>query len=244
MKATFLKGVVLGSVVSLATLMGTAALAGTNVGAIFNLGQFNGVNATTSLGGSTAGRQLQVTNTSSKSGATGIGITVPPAQPPLMVNSSTEVSHLNADLLDGLDSSAFQRLAVYPIYRAFGSVSSTQTVDTFGTSGLNLELSCLDGSQVGLGFQNTGPSAGTINEMYSTGSNTSVVLEVALGAGGSEGFSTAGSRLAGQFIWTTTTGQFPLVTRYVVTINVHEVDSGTGCVYTGTAELATSHSRF
>ena len=109
MKATFLKGVVLGSVVSVLMLTATAAFAGSGVGAVFNLGRYNGVNGTTKLGGSTAGKQLDITNTSNGKGAAGIGITVHSGKPPLVVNSATKVTHLNADQLDGLDSSKFQR---------------------------------------------------------------------------------------------------------------------------------------
>jgi len=106
-KATFLKGIVLGCVISLGTLTATAAFAGSGPGGIFNLGSYNGVNGTTKLGGSTAGKQLDITNTSKATGATGIGITVHSGIPPLVVNSSTKVSNLNADLLDGIDSRGF-----------------------------------------------------------------------------------------------------------------------------------------
>jgi hypothetical protein len=51
MKLTFVKGVVLGAVTSMLTLAATAALAGTGVGAVFNLGKTNKVNATSTLTG-------------------------------------------------------------------------------------------------------------------------------------------------------------------------------------------------
>jgi hypothetical protein len=81
--------VVLGAVVSVVTLFGTAAVAGTGVGGIFNLGRTNTVNARTTLSGSTAGPQLQVSNSSTKKGASGIAINVAKGKPPLAVNSST-----------------------------------------------------------------------------------------------------------------------------------------------------------
>ena len=74
---TFFMGVVVGAVVSVVTLFATAAVAGTGVGGIFNLGRANMVNATTRLSGDSAGRQLQVSNSSTKKGAAGIGITSP-----------------------------------------------------------------------------------------------------------------------------------------------------------------------
>ncbi len=107
MKTTFLKGVLLGSVVSSATLVASAAFAGSGVGAIFNLGKNNGVNATTALSGSTNGSQLSVINTNTGSGATGIGISVRGGKPPLTVNSSTQVKHLNASYLGGIAQNGF-----------------------------------------------------------------------------------------------------------------------------------------
>jgi len=107
MKATFLKGVVLGCVVSLVMLTATAAFAGTGVGGVFNLGKYNVVNGATALAGSTAGNQLHVTNTSNGSGATGIAIDVHSGKPPLTVNSATQVQNLNASYLQGKKASAF-----------------------------------------------------------------------------------------------------------------------------------------
>ena len=107
MKFTFFKGVALGAVVSALTLTTTAALAGTGVGGVFNLGVKNSVNAHTTLTGRVAGSQLQVDNSSTRKGAAGIGIRVAAGKPPLEVNSSAEVAHFNAGLLDGKPASAF-----------------------------------------------------------------------------------------------------------------------------------------
>ncbi len=74
---------------------------------MFNLGRTSTVNATSTLTGSTSGRMLQVTNTSTGTGATGIGIKVASGKAPLAVNSTTKVANLNADLLDGMDSTKF-----------------------------------------------------------------------------------------------------------------------------------------
>jgi hypothetical protein len=74
MKPSFYKGIVLGAVVSMLVLATTAAVAGTGIGGIFNLGQTNTVNATSALSGASVGPQLQVTNTGTGSGAQGIGV--------------------------------------------------------------------------------------------------------------------------------------------------------------------------
>ena len=109
MKPTFYKGVILGAIVAILTLAATAALAGNSIGAVFNLGKSNTADATSTLTGTTAGRQLQVTNKSTRVGATGIGIRVAPGKPPLAVNSSTRVAHLNASYLEGIPSRKFIR---------------------------------------------------------------------------------------------------------------------------------------
>ncbi len=141
----------------------TVAVAGTGVGGVFNLGQDNGVNATTDLHGSTAGAQLLVRNGSAAHGAyavaangvsadtpvisganggsgpgfrgqsvSGIGVigqtggassaagsftntgggpagsfTVNNGAAPFTVNSSTVVSRLNADSVDGYSGTSF-----------------------------------------------------------------------------------------------------------------------------------------
>jgi hypothetical protein len=108
MKATFMKGVALGSAVSLATLAATAAFAGTGIGKVFNIGEDNRVNARSQLEGSTPSAVLKVTNTNSSAAASGIAIDVPGSSPPLVVNSATKVKNFNADLLDGKEASKFQ----------------------------------------------------------------------------------------------------------------------------------------
>jgi len=107
MKAMFFKGVVLGAMVASLTVVATAAVAGTSVGGVFNLGKTNSVNGSTVLSGSTNGQQLKVVNTNTGSSAAGIGIQTATNKPPLVVNSTTKIAHLNADLVDGQHSNAF-----------------------------------------------------------------------------------------------------------------------------------------
>src|SRR5262245_55983247 len=99
--STFFRGVVLGAVTSTLVLVVASAIAGTGVGAVFKLG------ATSMLQGSTAGPMLQITNTSADTGATALGLNVTPGKPPFTVNSDAKVTGLDADALDGLDSSDF-----------------------------------------------------------------------------------------------------------------------------------------
>ena len=93
------------NVVSLLAL--SVALGGTTyaaTGGNFILGQSNSASSPTALSAGTTGPAFKVTNTST--GAAG-SFNVAAGHPPLAVNSSTKVANLNADKLDGTDSSAF-----------------------------------------------------------------------------------------------------------------------------------------
>jgi hypothetical protein len=76
-------------------------------GDFLTLGNPNSATSTTSLSAPVAGNGLQVTNTSTGAGATALGLNVASGHPPFTVNSGTKVTNLNADKLDGMDSSAF-----------------------------------------------------------------------------------------------------------------------------------------
>ena len=78
-------------------------------GGNFILGQSNSASSTTSLTrtGANTGKGLQVTNNSTTAGATALGLNVASGHAPFTVNSGTKVANLNADKLDGLDSTSF-----------------------------------------------------------------------------------------------------------------------------------------
>jgi hypothetical protein len=100
----------LGVAVMLALMLGVAstALAGTGVGARFQLGQTNTVNAITKLIGSVAGPSLVIDNNSTGTGATALDLQVEAGKAPMKVNSDAKVANLNSDKLDGKDSTQFQ----------------------------------------------------------------------------------------------------------------------------------------
>lgn len=102
MKPTFFKGVVLGAGTSIVVLVSATALAGTGIGAVFNLGQTNTVGQKSTLTGAVKrDAQLVVQNTG---GNSALSLLVNSnAIPPLKVNSTAKVASLNADLLDGHD---------------------------------------------------------------------------------------------------------------------------------------------
>ena len=104
-----MKGALVGAVTSSIVMISASAFAGTGIGAVFNLGKTNRVNAQTTLTGKVKGRSLQLTNTGS---GPALGITVRPGQSPLVVSAKAgKAVNLNADKLDGHDSSFFASTA-------------------------------------------------------------------------------------------------------------------------------------
>ena len=105
--ASFLRGLIVGAVL-LGLAVPATTLAGSGLGAVFNLGSTNTVNRTSVLRGSTASAELQVTNTGT---GPALKLTTKPGTAPLQVSSTTKVVNLNADRLDGLNSTAFRKTA-------------------------------------------------------------------------------------------------------------------------------------
>jgi hypothetical protein len=100
---------VVGLAIMLALVLGvaTTALAGTGIGATFDLGKVNAVNAVSKLAGSVAGPSLQIDNNSTNASATALDLQVEAGKDPMKVNSSAEVENLNADQVDGQSASEF-----------------------------------------------------------------------------------------------------------------------------------------
>ena len=253
-------GVVLGSIVSIVILFGTAAMAGTGIGSVFNLGRTNTVNAKTTLSGSHAGSQLQVINSSAGKGANGIGINVAKGKSPLTVNSTTKVSNLNADYVDGQHASAFQRplnsptcyggeaisgftkqgtstctsTMVLPIVASPAADSDTvSTPVDFADSSLELFFKCSEPTTVVEFVNSNYNSAVTLNWMFSQGGTASTVdtSGETIYAAGHLDFVLSGNRIEGQWIFSEPGA--------VTTVNLHGFDAGAGgCEFRGTAEVA------
>jgi hypothetical protein len=90
-------------------LSGVAGVADAATGGNFILGQSNTASSKTVLTAPLAGPAMQVSNSSTATGATGLQLTVASGKPPLTVNSTGKVTNLNVDRIDNLDSTAFQR---------------------------------------------------------------------------------------------------------------------------------------
>ena len=149
MSTGFMKGAAVGVVCALVGGLGSVALAGSGVGAVFNLGKTNSVNAKSSLTGSSATPLLNVVNAHgvgvmgqskiatqpaleglNTSGGPGGAFVVNSGVAPFTVSNATKVTNLNADLLDGLDSTAL-------LTHAYAEPTAFQLVpgltDTFAT---------------------------------------------------------------------------------------------------------------
>jgi hypothetical protein len=131
------------------TILGFIVLGGTAVAATggnFILGQANSASSTTSLTAPVAGKGLQVTNTSTGTGATALGLNVASGHTPFTTNSGTKVANLNADKLDGLHSTSFYSSANVKSLRFIpgGCVNGTDPgcSTSFTLGGLSLGASC------------------------------------------------------------------------------------------------------
>ena len=107
------KGVVLGAVTSTLVLAAASALAGSGIGGIFNLGQTNTVDETTTLtGAKAAGAELVVQNTSTSGAVTGLSVVTPRGKPPITVSNTVMNPNLNAQFLGGMRASGVGRIAI------------------------------------------------------------------------------------------------------------------------------------
>ncbi len=137
-------------------------------GGNFILGQANTATTPSTLSAPIAGKTLELTNTATSSGATALSLNVASGRPPLMVNRTTKIANLNADLLDGISSTGFIRDGVAQtsaVTAAGGVVDVTNTGTTNGVQGLTTA-----GSASGVYGENTsGGGFGLAGRAGSTG---------------------------------------------------------------------------
>lgn len=114
----------LGLAVMLALVVGVASAAFGANGDAWRLGRANVATTITSLGGTLGvdGPMLRLTNNNPDPNDTALDLQVQTGEAPMSVNSTTKVSNLNADRLDGLDYTWFMR----------GSIYKTESVTTVG----------------------------------------------------------------------------------------------------------------
>jgi hypothetical protein len=139
------------NVVSLAALF--VALGGTTyaaTGGNFILGRANSASSTSSLTTPVAGKGLQVTNTSTHAGASALGLNVASGHAPFTVNSGAKVANLNADKLDGVDSTGFLPSSNVKAWHwaASDCINGTEPgcQSTFSFGGLSFGATCRTGA--------------------------------------------------------------------------------------------------
>ena len=115
--------------VILVLLFGVATVALGATGGNFILGKGNSAGATTQLTSAVAGPVLKLVNNGTSTAATALNLSVPSGRPPLTVNASAgKATNLNADGLDGLDSTALQK-------RVSGQCPVGQSIRIIGADG-------------------------------------------------------------------------------------------------------------
>jgi hypothetical protein len=175
------------NVVSLAALF--VALGGTTyaaTGGNFILGRANSASSTSSLSAPVAGKGLQVTNTSTHAGASALGLNVASGHAPFTVNSGAKVANLNADKLDGIDSTGFLPSANVQSWAwvagpcVTGGDSGCQSTFSFG--GMTLAAIChQDGANGHLQLFNNS-SSNAVSAAYIDSSNNANQATAAAGA--------------------------------------------------------------
>ena len=93
----------------IALVVGLGGAGYSATGGNFILGQPNTATSLTSLTAPFAGKTLRLDNTSAAASATALGLFVTSEHTPFTVNSSVKVANLNADRLDGFDSTGLGR---------------------------------------------------------------------------------------------------------------------------------------
>jgi len=157
-----------GLAVILALVVGfaTAALAGTGVGATFNLGKINTVNRISQLAGAPDNAMLRVVNNSAGTNATALDLQVQPGRAPLEVNSSTMVPNLNADYVDGRSASSFVANSTYTIG------PGQERLGNLEQGGKVLTQSCLTGDRMLSGGPASVNAASSVLDSFALNTNT------------------------------------------------------------------------
>src|SRR4051812_32243053 len=110
------------SIIALVVALGGAGYSAT--GGNFILGMSNTATNLSALRADISGPAVRAVNLSTGSGATALAMIVAPGHAPFAVNSDTRVANLNADKLDGLDSTQFPNRLVVPFNLAPGALTA------------------------------------------------------------------------------------------------------------------------
>ena len=223
--------------------LGGTAVAATGGNVI--LGKPNSAGAKTSLSAAITTPALQLTNTSTGTGATALGLNVAGGHAPFTVNSPTKVAHLNADSLDGQDSTAFGHTRQFShSSAAAGAGPPPFDMLTFRGLKLSSESRIVSGPVVECDLEATTADAGEIDNAWTYEDSAMDAYPLASGSSTPvDHFFVArargrGERSVGQFVFHDNhTGQTLTVVYSVYGIPNADIN-GQGCTWQGTVTAA------
>lgn len=219
MQLSFGKGLMAGTAGVAVLFAITAAANGTGVGAVFNLGKTNKVNATSTLTGKTQGPMLTLINSGH---GTALSLHVSSGHAPFSVNSATKVAHLNASLLGGIGPAGFVQgeghVVTAEAELTVGQMATLVNLPGYGT----FSVTCLNVPFAEVDFT-VGPHKIHLWIQDLTGT-TSQVTEQAMGPGAGLGFQTGVS--AEQTQWTIQDASSPHLSDHLATVQTDEVVNG------------------
>ena len=220
MQLSFGKGLMAGAAGITVVLAITAAANGTGVGAVFNLGKTNKVNATSTLTGKTGNPMLSVINSGH---GTALNLHVSSGHAPFTVNSATKVAHLNASLLGGIGPAGFVQGGGHVVTAEVELSVGQFNVPLFNLPGYgSFEVSCLNVPFAEVDFTN-GPQAIHLWTQDITGTSPGIT-EQDMTNGAGLGLQTGVT--AEQTQWTIQPANSSTVNGHLATVQTDEVVNG------------------
>lgn len=220
------KGAVVVAVPTAIIMISATAVAGTGVGGVFNLGRTNKVNAQTTLSGTTGSANLKITNTG---GGPALRLDVASGKAPFTLSAgAAKVVNLNADKLDGLDSTAFYKTGdtvadAAHAASADDATNATNAANLGGAPASAYQRQCQNGAVMGRAEVN-GATASTVNwTTAGVNANTEFICNSA----------TYGSQV---LVKQVSTGRFDVVFGDTVNGNTMGLGTGNGPLAQATSE--------
>ncbi len=158
-----------GLAVILAVVFGLASTAFGANGQAWRLGQGNVATAITALGGSSGvnGPMVKLTNNNADANDTALDLRVQSGEAPMRVNSSTQVSNLNADFVDGRSASSFVANSTYRLGQG-----QERAGEELGDGSKRLSQSCLAGDRLLSGGPASVNAASDVLDSFAQDTNT------------------------------------------------------------------------